>query len=481
MSKVSNGVLIALASSNASMVISFIASVFLARLLTPSEIGIFSVAFVFAGLLRTIREMGLGAYIVQESELTAERLKTAFGISLLIAVITGAMVAALAGVAGDFYHEAGVTRSLYIVALSFLLVPFGSSTMALLRRDMHFKDLAVIDLIAILVQNVAAVLLAWFGFSYMSLAWSALMGTTATVICTFFYRPVAMPWMPSLREWRRVIGFSAFASGSSLVNYASFSASDLVLGKMLNMESVALFNRANGLSELLSGVIARVMATVGLPYFSQQHRDGVAQAPAFVEASTMIAMLTSPIYAVLAIVAEPTILLLFGPQWTSSIAVLQILCLAAILRGPAFLASQVMTAAGGIRQLFNLDVLALVIKFAAVIACANFGLQAVAWGYCAASVITTVLRLRALNRLIDSNWKALWPIAKHGLLTAALSLIGPALIMLLMPHYPPYLTLLLAGLTAAAGWTFAVFITTNPLRHNLVDAVVRLRQRKNSN
>ena len=76
------------------------------------------------------------------------------------------------------------------------------------------------------------------------------------------------------------MGFSAFSFGTSLVNYANQTASDLVLGKMLNMESVALFNRANGLSELLNGIIARVVTTVGLPYFSQQGRDGVPPAPA---------------------------------------------------------------------------------------------------------------------------------------------------------------------------------------------------------
>lgn len=477
MSKVRKGVLIALVSSNASMIISFIASVFLARLLTPTEIGIFSVAFVFAGLLRTIRELGLGTYIVQERELTDERLRTAFGISILIAVVTGGMVAALAGFAGDFYQEAGITRSLYVVGLSFLLVPFGSTTMAFLLRNMHFKDLAVVDFISILVQNGSAVLLAWLGFSYMSLAWAALMGTTATVICSFFFRPSSLPWMPSLREWRRVMGFSAFSFGTSLVNYANQTASDLVLGKMLNMESVALFNRANGLSELLNGIIARVVTTVGLPYFSQQGRDGIPPAPAFIEASTIIAMITSPVYAVLAIVAAPAILLLFGSQWVQSIAVLQILCVAAILRGPAFLTNQVMTAAGGIRQQLNLDILGLMIKFAAVIVCAGYGLQAVAWGYCFASVVAVVLKVHVLNRMIDSNWTALWPIAKYGLLTAALSTVGPTLIMAITPNSPPLLTLAGAGLTALAGWMIAVFVTTNPLKPNLIEALTRLRKR----
>lgn len=478
MSSVRNGVLIALASSNATMLISFIASLFLARLLTPHEIGIFSVAYVFASLLRTIREMGLGAYIVQETELTDERLRTAFGISILLSVITGTMVAVLAGFAGDFYRETGVTQSILVIALSFFLVPFGATTMSVLRRAMRFKDIAIIDTISALVQSSSAVLLAWIGFSYMSLAWSSLIGIAATVVSTFYYRPSSMPWMPSIREWRRVMSFGAYASGSSLVNFANNSASDLVLGRMLNLESVALFNRANGLSELLSGVIGRAMNTVGLPYFSQQHRDGAPQAPAFIEASTMIAMLSSPIYAVLAILAEPTILFLFGPQWTQSIAVLQILCIAAILRGPALLSNQVMTAAGAVRQQLNLDLQGLLFKFAVVIGCASFGLQAVAWGYCATSVITTTLRLHALNRLIDTNWRALWPMAKHSLFTTALSVIGPALIIMTGSQYPPYLTLVLAGLSATAGWAAAVLLTSNPLKHNLFKALAQLRHTK---
>jgi O-antigen/teichoic acid export membrane protein len=477
LSKVGNGVLIALASSNVSMVISFVASIFLARLLTPNEIGIFSVAFVFAGLLRTIRELGLSAYIVQEKELTQERLRTVFGISIVIALITGALVIALADFAGRFYNEVGVTQSLYIVGLSFLLVPFGSVTMALLRRDMRFKDMAYIDLFSVLAQNISAVVLAWLGFSFMSLAWSALLGTVVTVFCTFFYRPGGVPWMPSLRQWRHVMSFGAFSSGSSLMTYASFAASDLVLGKVLNMEAVALFNRANGLSEMLNGVIGRLVTTVGLPFFSQQHRDGVPPAPAFVAASAMITMVTTPVYAVLAVVAEPTVLILFGPQWTESVIVLQILCIAAILRGPGFLTSQVMTAVGGVRQQFSLDAQGLLLRIGAVIGCASFGLPAVAWGFSLAGVINVVMKLQALNKLIGCNWKDLWPIAKHGLVSAGLSLVGPVLVVLAFPTLPAVLTLLVAGLTATIGWLAAVFLTSNPLKPSIVDAMARIRKR----
>lgn len=457
------------------MLLGFIASLFLARLLTPHEIGIFSVAYVFAGLLRTIREMGLGAYIVQEAELTDDRLRTASGIAILIAVITGGIVASLAVVAGDFYREAGVTQAIYVIAFSFLLVPFGATTMSVLRRGMRFRDIAIIDLTSVLAQNGSAITLAWLGFSYMSLAWSSLIGIFATVVAAYFFRPKAMPWKPSLREWRRVLSFSSFASGSSLVNYASYSANDLVLGRMLNMESVALVNRANGLSELVTTVVGRAANAVSLPYFSKQQREGTAQGPAFIQASTIITMILFPTCAVMATVAEPLILLLFGPQWTQSIKVLQILCLAAIVRGPALLSGQVMAAAGGVRKQFALDVQGLVIKFTLVIACAGFGLQAVAWGIVASNALVALLRLRALNQVVATTWRSLWPVVGQGLTVAACSMVGPVVTMTVASsgQYPPYLLLVAAGLSAAAGWLGAVFLTTNPLRVEIAKVLQR--------
>ena len=84
------------------MVVNFVGSVCIARLLTPHEIGLFSVSYVFAGLLRTLREMGIPTYIVQEPELTRDRISSAFGLSLVLAALTAGVLAG----SGPFCREA---------------------------------------------------------------------------------------------------------------------------------------------------------------------------------------------------------------------------------------------------------------------------------------------------------------------------------------------------------------------------------------
>ena len=355
MPDVRNNFLISLLTSNALLIINFIGSMFLARMLTPYEIGIFSVAYVFAGLLRTIREMGVGSYIVQESELTTLRFRTAFGISIVLAVATGLVVAAFAVPVGTFYREPGVTDALLVIALSFLLVPFGATTQSYLRREMRFKDIAVISSLSALVQNVAAVLLAWIGLSYMSLAWSSLIGILATILCVLFYRPSRLPWLPSLAEWRRVIKFGSYVSGSSLVSHFNGSLSDLLLGRLINMEAVAMFNRAKSLSELIGSILWHASSSVSLPYFSQSIREGRPVIPPFLHATTLYSTLSIPICAVLAVMAEPTILLLYGDQWTSSAPLLQLLCLATALGAPTTLTNQLLTAMGEVKAQLKLD------------------------------------------------------------------------------------------------------------------------------
>lgn len=471
------GFLISLASSNVSMLISFVASIFLARLLTPHEIGIFSVAYVFAGLLRTIREMGLGSYIVQEQELTTARFRTAFGISIVIALVTAAILAALAGYAGEFYREPGITQAIYVIAASFLLVPFGATTLSFLRRELRFVDIAVIETVSAVVQNLSAIGMAWLGFGFMSLAWSSLLGILASVLMVLFYRPKSIPWLPSLSEWRRVLSFSSFVSGSALVNYINFSANDLVLGRMLNVSSVALFNRASGLAEMIGPMILRAVNAVSLPYFAEKNREGQELLPAFLRSSALLATIAVPVYLVMLVVAEPIISILYGEQWLESVVVLKWLCLAAILRTPLSLSSNLLTAVGEVRQVLALDVKSLLIKLILVVFGAMHGLEAVAVAYCVATVATNVLRYNAVSRFTGMKVKQLVDLHKQVVIPCLFAIIGPACLTVFQDNN--YVILFGTTVLSSIGWLCAVLLFANPMGDEIRSVVLKGRERFN--
>jgi O-antigen/teichoic acid export membrane protein len=475
LSQIRQHLFLTLVSSNAIMVINFATSLVLARLLTPAEIGVFSVAFVFAGLLRTIRELGVGAYIVQEAELTTARVRSAFGVALVMSLLTGAAVALLAPYAGEFYREPGITQVLLVSAATFVLAPVGSTTLALLRRDLRFKEIAIAETFATIVQSISAILFASLGMGYMSLAWSAVVGILASVLAALYYRPGQTPWLPGFSEWRRVLAFCRFTSGSSLIANANGAASDLVLGRMLTMESVAFFNRGQSLADLIGPILFKATNTISLPYFVKAHQAGQSLAELNHRGTVLLAVIAVPIYAVLAILAKPLVLLLYGPAWVSTAPLLQILCLAAIIRTPVMLSSQVMTAIGDVGKLFVLDGYALIAKIGLIILTAPYGLEAVAWSFCVSSLITTVQRLHVLRRTLGKVDGAIRSLLTPLIYPTLLASVGPFALMQTSLHMHLVLPLSLA--LAAGGWLLGALLRDGPARDEILLVKARLLRR----
>ena len=76
----------------ASLVISIVSSMIIARLLTPADIGVFSVTMVLLAFVTTVRDMGAGCYLVQEKELTIDRIRAVWAVQLGLGVLLGLVV-----------------------------------------------------------------------------------------------------------------------------------------------------------------------------------------------------------------------------------------------------------------------------------------------------------------------------------------------------------------------------------------------------
>ena len=60
--------------------LTFVSFPILARLLTPAEIGIYSVSVAFVTFAHVVRDFGVAHYIIQEKDLSTQRMRAMFGI-----------------------------------------------------------------------------------------------------------------------------------------------------------------------------------------------------------------------------------------------------------------------------------------------------------------------------------------------------------------------------------------------------------------
>ena len=453
-------------SRNAGVAINFAASVVIARLLTPQEIGVFAVSAAFVMLSQVIRDSGIGSYLIQERELTSQRISTAMGVSLLAGSVLGLSILALAEPLAAFYGEPGIAEVLLILVFSFVLAPVNAIGLALLRRDLAFGTTFVLETGSNLVWAAVAVVLALLGASYHSMAWASLAATTTTCLMFLLLRRELILIRPSFRQWRRVFGFGSLVTLTQLINQLGVLAPALVLGRLSDFGAVAFYSRGNALTKVFRETVERGAAVVALPAFSAQLRNGGGNRQSFCYATALMTGIAWPFYGVLAILAFPIVRILFGPQWDAAVPVVQLLAAAHMIRVPTMLAPQLIIAQGRPRLALAREALVQGLRVAIVLICAVHGFLAVAAGQLVVTLCALIVDFAIVRRIIGVSGLDMLRACLPSLGLALSACIAPLAVTLFYPPMPDRVWLPLAVALAGglAGWMAALLVLPHPLR-----------------
>lgn len=464
------------------LVVQFVSTVVIARLVTPDDIGIYTVAAVFIGLGQLIREFGINRYIVQEPELTAERVRAASTLNLALGWGVGVLVFLAATPVGVFYGRAEVSQVLHLLSINFIFVPLGAVIFAYLRREMLFRSMMVVRVGSALVGTVVGITTAWHGEGYRALVWSAIAGTVTTVLLCHLYRPRGLSLRPGLQEIGHVLRFCRYAGPETLVSHVGTTAPDWILGKTLDMQAVGLFSRASGTVALFSAVVLEGLAGVLLPYFSRQLRDGGDSRSAYRHAVGCVAGLAWPFFVVLALLAAPIVETLYGAQWRGAVPVLQVLCVGALPLALTAIASDALTGLGQIRTVFRITVVMAVLRIGIILLAAPHGLVAVAVALLLTPLVNVALVDRAIRRHVDAGLSDMVDMLWRNTLLSLASAAPAAVAVYLFGWTLGYSLVGLAATLSlcAACWLGAVYLLRPPLYDEIQPLIGRLAARTTS-
>lgn len=336
---------------------------------------------------------------------------------------------------------------------------------------MRFDRLAIVSASNAAVQVSVTLGTAMAGESYMSMAWGSLAGNVTNVLMLSLMRREFAFLLPSTRGLREVLSFGGKASAGSLVGQFETSGPDLILGKTLGFEAVANFSRGVSLNNMILGKVNELIGQIFLPAFAQGIRDGRPPAAMYCDAMRLITGITVPLIGTLTILAQPLILLFFGPQWYEAAYVAIFLCMYQLVLTPVAFASNALMAGGhagavlrsvSMTQGANLCILAFSIWL---------DLEAVVYLLLIARLCNLVFFFNALSVHYRLTARQLYRavIPSYALLPATLA--GPALV-LLAAHYQAgvssSLQIAFSGLLAGLGYVAALRLSRHPVREELI-------------
>ena len=457
------------------LLLGIVATMVLSRLLTPAEVGVYSLGAVLVALAQVVRDFGVGQYLIQEKQLDAVKLRAALATSLLVAWLLAGLVMLASAPLAQFYGEPRLTLVLRLLAINFLLIPFSALTLPMLRRQLRFRAIYAINAANSGVNLLVAVLLALQGYSYMSMVWAALAGSCASLLVSLLVRPAELPWLPGRRGMGAIARFGAYATGGGLVDEAGVAAPDLIIGKLIGIESLALFGKAQSVLNIFNQAITSAISPVVFPLFASRAREGSGQGGqggaelVYLRTISYMTALAWPFFLFLACMALPLVKVLYGTQWLGCVPLIRIMCLSSAVYSMFSMARYLFVATGQLHAQVRLDACASGIKVALLLAAAPFGLVAVAWAVVLSNVLRSWLNYGCLRRLSALDWRILARALRKSLLLCGVSGVAPvAALLWLPPDTPALLALAGTALATLLCWLAGLFLVKHELAGELL-------------
>lgn len=460
-------------STNGATAVQFAVTVVLARLLSPEDIGVFSITAVMVSIAHLFRDFGVGAYLQQEKELTPEKVSAAFGMLLTSSWLIALAVFALSWPASAFYGQKGIQDVMQVMAIGFAVIPFGAVTHSILTREYKATEQAYVRIVGTAAYAISAISLAHAGFGYMSMAWASLINIIATALGYLPFKPEVMTWRPRFSGWKKVMHFGAGATLSNSLEAVHTAMPDMMLGKLSGPHDVGLLSRGLGTTNLLNQVIGPTLSYAVLPYLAKAHHSGQALDQHLEKARAYATGIMWPALACTGFYAQPLIAFLYGEKWLPATPIVQWGCLMLVLSTPFSFNGAAYMAIGRPLLAVLPTLASLVLRGALILWLYDGTLESFAAGLCVAAVAGypihawlqhCILGVSA-RAFLRSQYKSFW-------VCVACGCVGAALAHLSKPWAAGW-QLLLAGLIIPVWWLICLRMLRHPLLAEVQPLVVR--------
>lgn len=443
------------------------ASIVIARLLTPAEVGVFTLAISASYLLSALSGAGVNFYLIREPDLDAAKIRTAFGVIIITSCLFGSVLLLLREPAARLYGEGGIAPTMGLISITLFLAPLGLPALSLLTRDMRFDSLYRIGLLGTIVGTMTSVSLASLGYSYYALAWGLIASTVVTGLLAAVHEPQHLRLRPSLRGWRVVLRFGGLVSIANLAGTAAAQGTKFVLGGLQTPAAVALYERALSVSFMPQQALSEPLARVQTPAYAEAMRKGRPITASLLKVTQAITAMVWPMFAVIGTLSVSVVVTVFGENWRAAGEILPFVLFAQALLVALPQAGVVLIPSGRVARLLALRLFHLLSATTLAVIGSSVSLELFARLLPLGAFLLVVATYLSIRRPCGLSARALVPGYARALLIATVAMIPAVIARLACPRDVPLGGLVAVALTAPLLWFAAIVL----LRHELVDEV----------
>lgn len=430
-------------------ILQLLAVIVLARLLAPSDFGLFAAALIVVGFSKIFSGLGVGPAIVQRAELLDRHVRVGFTLSILFSLAIAGVVCVAAPGLAVLLRLPDLTPVVRAASLIFVCQGISMVAQALAQRALRFRWLAAVSAGSFMLGfAVVAPALAWHGYGVWALIGALLVQHASQMVLLLAGQPHAKRPLMDLQTTSELLYFGSGFTLARLANYLANQSDKLVVGRALGAPALGLYTVAYQVVTVPPILVGQVLDRVLFPAMALVQKEPHRLARAFCSAVAVCAVVTLPLSIMLTLLSEEIAAVLFGEQWSGAVLPLQILALGMMFRTSSKLSDSVARATGAVyarawRQgvfAANIVALSIVGQF--------WGIRGVAIGVVIALICNWLLMAQLSLSLTGVAWRTFAIVQLPGIaLAALLGAVTWGVGALLRPlGLAPYLVLLAAAI-----------------------------------
>lgn len=313
-------------------ILRFSAKIILARILAPTDFGLFAIVLLFINSLTLFSNLGLGAAIIQRKKQIREASNTAFHMAFIMGALLFVIAFIFANQIAIFFNQPKLTTMIQIFSLTLFFLGIELIPSSLLIKELSFGKRVFVEMLSVISFFLISIILAYFSFD----VWSLVLGQFASMFVSAFGMLIISQFRPefkfNLTVAKELLGYGKYMIMISIMGYLLTQGDNLFVGKFLGAIALGYYAMAYTIANLSTTTVSFVISSLSFPIFAKLQEDKTLLKKAYLKILRLSFFIIIPIAFGTFALAPEIIITILGPKWMPSIPVLQVLCFFAIFR-----------------------------------------------------------------------------------------------------------------------------------------------------
>lgn len=310
-----------------AQLVTFIVSIVLARILTPSDYGTIALVTVFTTILQVFIDSGLSTALIQKKDADDLDFSSVFYFNFVICIILYLIMFVSAPFIADFYKDSSLVYIVRVISLTLIISGVKGVQQSYVSRHMLFKRFFFSTLGGTIFSAVLGIIMAYAGFGVWAIVFQQLSNNAIDTLILW----ITVKWRPIKKfSWSRLKNLLSFGwkmLASSLLDTVYNNLRNMIIGKLYTSADLAFYNQGDKFPKLIVTNINTSIDSVLLPTMSNEQDNHVRVKDMTRRAIKISTYIMAPLMIGLAFCAKPIVQIVLTDKWLPCVPYLQIFCI----------------------------------------------------------------------------------------------------------------------------------------------------------